>query len=101
MHEVVKRLKTIISQSNAIVYRQSDNVSNQLDAKLTLNSIEASLHGELSQLFHNMNTNEIESIISTNELMINESISSKNLSNVVNKIVVFITKVINKGIVEK
>src|SRR2546430_14880721 len=61
MHEVVKRLKIIISQSNATIYQQqNDNVSNQIDEKTTLNNI----YGELSQLiknFHIINTNENES----------------------------------------
>src|SRR2546425_13172848 len=87
-HEVVKRLKTIISQSNVIVYQQNDNVSNQIGEKPTLNRIEVSSHGELSQLiknFHNMSTNEVKSAISTNGPMISESILSKNLSKVVNE----------------
>src|SRR5687767_5893471 len=47
-------------------------------------------------LFHNMNTNEIESsTTSTNEKMINKIISPKNLSKVVNEIVTFITKIVN------
>src|SRR3954452_9590346 len=81
MHEVVKRLKAIILQSNATIYQQQNEISDQINEKPTLNSIEVSSHGKLSQLinnFHKMNTNEIESIISTNEQMINESISSKN-----------------------
>src|SRR6266480_4832896 len=41
------------------------------------------------------------STISTNEKMISESISSKNLSKLVNEIVAFIAKVINKGIKPK
>src|SRR5438477_534240 len=104
MHEVVKRLKTIISQSNAIYQQQNDNLSNQIDEKASLNNIEASSHGELSQLiknFHNMNANKIESVISTNESIISESISSNNLSKVVKEIIAFITKVINKGIEQK
>ena len=74
MHEVVRRLKKFISQS---IYQQQndDDISNQITNKdSALNSIEASSHGELSQMinnFHNMNTNEG---------MIYESISSKNLS---------------------
>src|SRR5436305_345030 len=44
-----------------------------------------------------MNTNEIESTISTNVQMINESISTKNLIKVVNEILAFITKIINEG----
>ena len=62
MHEVVKRLKTIISQSNATIYQQQNN--NVIDDRLTINSIEASSassHGELSRMinnFHSINTNE-------------------------------------------
>jgi hypothetical protein len=44
-----------------------------------------------------VNTNEIESTISTNEQMINESISSENLNKVVNEIVSFITEITNEG----
>src|SRR5438045_5011997 len=99
MHEVVRRLKKIIPQNN-------DDIFNQITNKdPALNSIEALSHGELSQMinnFHNINTNEIESsTTSTNEKMINKSISSKNLSQVVNEIVAFITKVINKGVEQK
>src|SRR3954471_5604383 len=99
MHEVVRRLKNIIPQS---IYQQEevDDISIQITSKdPALNSIEASSHGELSQMinnFHNMNTNEIESIASTNEQIISESISSKNLSKVVNEIIAFISKIINE-----
>ena len=62
MHEVVKRLKAMISQSNIVVtYQQNNNVSDQIGEKPTLISIGTSSRGELSQLvekFPYMNTNE-------------------------------------------
>src|SRR5688572_2570869 len=102
MHEVVKRLKTIISQSNVTIYQQqNDNLPNQIDEKPALDSVENSSHGELSQMikkFHNMNTSEIESTSTTNEQIINENISSeKNLSILIKEIVALIFKIVNEG----
>ena len=47
-HEVVKRLKTITSQSNVTIYQQQNDKSNQIDEKSALNGIE-----ELSQMIMN------------------------------------------------
>src|SRR3954454_11139470 len=98
MHEVVRRLKNIIPLS---IYQQDyDDISIQITSKdPVINSIEASSHEELSQVinnFHN-NMNTESRLSSTNEQMINESISSKNLSKVVNEIVAYITKIVNEG----
>ena len=62
MHEVAKRLKMIISQSNTTIYqKQNNDVSKQIPSenKTLYSSAETSSHGELSQMienFHNMDT---------------------------------------------
>src|ERR1043166_9635705 len=95
MHEVVKRLKEIISKSNVMVYQQqNDNVAD----KPSPDSVENSLYegSSLEFNFHNMNINEVNST-TTNELMANKNISSeKNLSKVVSEIVAFISKTNNE-----
>jgi UTP-glucose-1-phosphate uridylyltransferase len=97
MDEVVRRLKKIIPQS---IYQQQDDGDISASEDPVLISIEASSHGELSQLiknFHNVNTNEIEFATSTNEQTTSKNISSeKNLSKVVSEIVAFISKTNNE-----
>ena len=99
MHEVVRRLKEIIPQS---IYQQQDDGNISASEDPVLNSIEASSHGELSQLiknFHNMNANEIEFAKPTSEQITSENISSeKDLRKIVGEIVTFIFELSNKGI---
>src|SRR5688572_18441070 len=90
MHEVAKRLKAMISQTNASS-TTNDDVPDQANKKPTSNSVE-NLSYEASSLkldFDKMNTNKTESTESTkstNKQMTNESIS-KNLSKVTSNIV--------------
>ncbi|CAB4438315.1 unnamed protein product [Rhizophagus irregularis] len=107
MHEVVNRLGVFIPDSNSTTTDQQNNIFDQtystLNENLTPNSAENSSHGELSQMiqnFTNMNTSEIDSM-STNE-QINKNISpEKNLGITVNEIVDLIFKEYIKGMVSK
>src|SRR5438046_1393456 len=103
MHEVVKRLKINISQSNMTVYHQRNDIINQTPTENpTLSSVESSSHRELSQTIQNfrkMTTNEIEPTTSTSKQIINENILlEKDFSIMVNEIVDIIFKEYNKGI---
>src|SRR5437764_13531499 len=98
MHEVIERLRAIISQSNVTVHQQQND--NAVE-KPALDSVENSSYKGSSLEFnfhHNMNfINEVNST-TTNELKANKNISSeKNLSKVVNEIVAFISKIVNRG----
>src|ERR1051326_5118960 len=72
MHEVVKRLKTIMLQSNVIIYQQqNDNdVYNQIQSENPTSKNGENLSDlELSQMIqnpYNINTNEIKSTSSAN-----------------------------------
>ncbi|POG64544.1 kinase-like domain-containing protein [Rhizophagus irregularis DAOM 181602=DAOM 197198] len=98
MHEVVNRLGVFIPDSNSTTIDQQNDISDQTyptpNENLTPNSAGNSSHGELSQMiqnFTNMNTSEIDSM-STKE-QINENISSENyFSIVINEIVDLIFK---------
>ncbi|PKK64366.1 kinase-like protein [Rhizophagus irregularis] len=102
MHEVVNRLGVFIPDSNSTTIDQQNDISDQTyptpNEILTSNSVGNSSHGELSQMiqnFTNMNTSEIDSM-STKE-QINENISSENyFSIVINEIVDLIFKENNK-----
>src|ERR1044072_3075117 len=91
MHEVIERLRAIISQSNVTVHQQqNDNVVD----KPALDSVENSSYegSSLEFNFHNMSINKMEST------MANKNISSeKNLSKIVGEIVAFISKMPNEG----
>ncbi|GBC22150.2 kinase-like domain-containing protein [Rhizophagus irregularis DAOM 181602=DAOM 197198] len=98
MHEVVNRIGVFIPDSNSTTIDQQNDISDQTyptpNENPTPNSAGNSSHGELSQMiqnFTNMNTSEIDSM-STNE-QINENISSENyFSIVINEIVDLIFK---------
>src|ERR1044071_1568681 len=91
MHEVVERLRAIISQSNVTVHQQqNDNVVE----KPSLDSVENSSYegSSLEFNFYNMSINKMEST------MANKNISSeKNLSKIVSEIIAFISKMLNEG----
>src|ERR1044072_672248 len=91
MHEVVERLRAIISQSNVTVHQQqNDNVVE----KPALDSVENSSYegSSLEFNFHKMSINKMESTM-TNENILSE----KNLSKIVSEIVEFISKMLNEG----
>ncbi|POG66388.1 kinase-like domain-containing protein [Rhizophagus irregularis DAOM 181602=DAOM 197198] len=91
IHEVVNRLRIFLNSSSATIYQQ--DIFNQTiptsNKSLIPNSIENSLHGELSQTiqnFNNTNANEIYMMSTNNQININIS-SEKNLSITVDEIV--------------
>ena len=87
MSEVVERLKTIILQSNMTIYQPQDFDNETTNNNVILNN---SSHEELSQL--------IQNFVKMNTKSTNKRITEKNsLSEVVNKIVEFIFKMIEKG----
>src|ERR1044072_8730438 len=91
MHEVVERLRAIISQSNVTVHQQQND--NGVE-KPALDSVENSSYegSSLEFNFHKLSINKMEST------MTNENISSeKNLSKIVSEIIAFISKILNEG----
>ncbi|PKK69856.1 kinase-like protein [Rhizophagus irregularis] len=101
IHEVVKRLKVFISNSNNVTIYQQHDISDQPHPiPNTPNSIRNSLHGELFQTiqdFTNMNTNEMDNITLINTKQINENFpSEKNLGIIIIGIVDLIFKKVNK-----
>src|SRR5581483_10487333 len=104
MHEVSKRLETIILQSgDAATYQKSNDeiINSEPNENPVLNSAETSPQGELSQMIrnlHNMNTNDLNFASLTNEQTFNENNSSeKNLNIIIKEIVSFIFKILNEG----
>src|SRR6266536_1562628 len=97
----------MISQSNVPNYQQQnenfDKITDQIASKnISLNSIENSSHGELSQIIQNfdkMNTEEIvESMTSTSKPIISQNIlPEKDFNIIVDKTNDFIFGLINKG----
>src|SRR6266498_1663365 len=68
IHEVVERLNPIISQSNIPNYQQQnenfDKITDQITSKnISLNSIENSSHGELSQMIQDFDKMNMEEIV--------------------------------------
>ena len=96
MHRVVKRLKTIILQSDMSIYQpQNENFDNATANKnVILNNIKNLSHGKLSQLIQNfdkMGTKEIiESLTPSRQIIDKYSLFEKDLDTEVNDVVAFI-----------
>ncbi|UZO03491.1 uncharacterized protein OCT59_023898 [Rhizophagus irregularis] len=91
IHEVVNRLRISLNSSSTTIYQQSmfNHIIPTSNESLIPNSIENSLHGELSQMiqkFNNTNANELFMMSTNNQININISFE-KNLSIAVDEIV--------------
>ncbi|EXX65228.1 Skt5p [Rhizophagus irregularis DAOM 197198w] len=106
--QVAERLKAMVTKTSVITENHQIKSDLQLSDERDINptnvntssSVSNSYHGDLSRIIQNfdkMNTNEIISL-STNEQIINESILfEKNFSKIINEIVEFIFKLVNVG----